>query len=97
MITDQLFTVATSAPDQSRAHSVQLPFGVVNNGGQVVTVGVNPVGPARGSASAVHVPVNGAAPTPKPVPPKEKTLVLTKLSPAPPRRFTRFRLAPLGA
>jgi hypothetical protein len=97
MITDQLFTVAASVNTQSRTHSVQLPFGVANNGGQVATFEKKPVGPVPTVASAEKVPVNGGAAAPKPVPPSEKILVLTKLSPAPPRRSTRFRLAPLGA
>ena len=93
MVTDQLLTVAISPLAQSRAASVQVPFGAVSRVVQVVTLDGKLVGPVAAAASAVYVPVKGDADEENASPPSELMTVLVKFTPLLPSRFTRFRVA----
>ena len=90
----------TSPPAASLAPNDQMPFNwpaVLIKGVNVVAVGVNPAGAkAAKLPSAIKVPVNGTTPVANEVALAELITVLVKLSPLPPRAFTKFNTWPLG-
>jgi hypothetical protein len=97
IVIDQLVNVGISPLAASRMANVQFPPVTEYRDAHVVTFDRLAVGPTPFTASAANVPVNGAVPVESDVDEAELIVVFVKLSPPPPRWFTRFRILPFGA
>lgn len=97
MVIVQLLIVPANPAFASLALNTQLPLGVLYKEENAVTLDVCPVAPTPFAASAAYVPVKGDDPELIAVEPELLIMVLVKLFPDPPLRFTKLRILPLGA